>query len=225
MISDDLFDYEFNRWEAVTNTSGSFRTSNLNLRGFVKTRNEQFLRMLGMDVDAAIRKAIPGLLYYWFDDISFKSVMSVDIYPHFELCFTKSGFIVSYEENLHTINTVRFGLEGWICDMAVRAKREIEVKIEKEKNIMPVESTSNVTFSLSGNLYMQPATPKIEKVIFNDPATIILWKDGTKTVVKVKPGEKFDKWTGFAMAYMKKLKGDNFHAFFRRWCEDKKDEK
>ncbi len=90
---------------------------------------------------------------------------------------------------------------------------------------MPVESTSNVTFSLSGNLYMQPATPKIEKVIFNDPATIILWKDGTKTVVKVKPGEKFDKWTGFAMAYMKKLKGDNFHAFFRRWCEDKKDEK
>ena len=66
---------------------------------------------------------------------------------------------------------------------------------------------------------------RIKKVIFNDPATIILWKDGTKTVVKVKPGEKFDKWTGFAMACMKKLKGNDFHAFFRHWCEDKKDEK
>lgn len=66
---------------------------------------------------------------------------------------------------------------------------------------------------------------EIKKVIFNDPATIILWKDGTKTVVKVKPGEKFDKWTGFAMACMKKLKGNDFHAFFRHWCEDKKDEK
>ena len=236
MISDDLFDYEFNRWEVATNPSGTFRTSNLNLRDFVKTRNDQFLRMLGMDVNAAIRKAIPKSLYYWFDNISFKSVMSVDIYPNFELCFTKTGFLTSYEENLHTINTVCFGLEGWICDMAVRAKRDIEYKIKREvngiyglsaikekENIMPTNNTNEFTVTLNG-LYVMPSITEIEKVIFNDPATIVFWKDGTKTVVKVKPGEKFDKWTGLAMAYMKKIHGSKFHSLFRRWCDAKEDE-
>lgn len=32
----------------------------------------------------------------------------------------------------------------------------------------------------------------IRKVIFNDPATVVLWSDGTKTVVKCGPEDKFD---------------------------------
>ena len=31
--------------------------------------------------------------------------------------------------------------------------------------------------------------PEIKDVIFNEPATIIIWKDGTKTVVKCQEGE------------------------------------
>ena len=41
------------------------------------------------------------------------------------------------------------------------------------------------------------------KVIFNDPATIVMWDDGTKTVVKCE-GEKFDPEKGLAMAITKK---------------------
>lgn len=40
----------------------------------------------------------------------------------------------------------------------------------------------------------------IKKVIFNDPATIVLWKDGTKTVVKRQEGAEFDPEKGLAMA-------------------------
>lgn len=40
----------------------------------------------------------------------------------------------------------------------------------------------------------------IKKVIFNDPATIVFWKDGTKTVVKCQEGTKFDPEKGLAMA-------------------------
>ena len=58
------------------------------------------------------------------------------------------------------------------------------------------------------------------KVIFNDPATIVYWADETKTVVKVKAGETFDKWTGFAMCVCKKLYGRNFHKMLKRWCDD-----
>jgi hypothetical protein len=50
-------------------------------------------------------------------------------------------------------------------------------------------------------------TPEIKQVIFNNPATIIMWKDGTKTIVKVH-NEEFDEEKGFAMAYLKKVFGD-----------------
>lgn len=60
-------------------------------------------------------------------------------------------------------------------------------------------------------------TPK--KVIFNDPATIVYWKDGTKTVVKCQPGDTFDKEKGLAMALAKKVLGNkgNYNEYFKRW--------
>lgn len=48
--------------------------------------------------------------------------------------------------------------------------------------------------------------PPIRNVIFNPPATIVLWDDGTKTVVKCHDGE-FSEEFGFAMAVMRKLYG------------------
>lgn len=46
---------------------------------------------------------------------------------------------------------------------------------------------------------------QIEKVIFNGPATIVIWRDGEKTVVKTSDGDKFDPKTGLALSYCKKL--------------------
>ena len=45
----------------------------------------------------------------------------------------------------------------------------------------------------------------IEKVIFNYPATIVFWKDGTKTIVKCQYGEVYDKEKGIALCFMKKF--------------------
>ena len=45
---------------------------------------------------------------------------------------------------------------------------------------------------------------KIKKVIFNDPATIVLWADGTKTVVKCGKDDVYDKEKGLALCFMKK---------------------
>lgn len=60
----------------------------------------------------------------------------------------------------------------------------------------------------------------IDKVIFNPPATIIFWKDGTKTVVKCKEGEEFSEWAGIALCLAKKLYGPNFHKIFKAHCSD-----
>lgn len=66
------------------------------------------------------------------------------------------------------------------------------------------------------------AMPSITNVIFNNPATIVEWSDGTKTVVKVH-NEEFDKEKGLAMAYMKKslatrISETNYHKLIKRWC-------
>lgn len=45
----------------------------------------------------------------------------------------------------------------------------------------------------------KPVTNPIEKVIFNPPATIVFWKDGSKTVVKAQNAE-YDPEKGLAMA-------------------------
>ena len=50
--------------------------------------------------------------------------------------------------------------------------------------------------------------PEIKNVIFNDPATIVFWEDGTKTVVKCQDGDDFDPEKGLSMAIVKKAYGN-----------------
>lgn len=59
----------------------------------------------------------------------------------------------------------------------------------------------------------------IENVIFNDPATIVFWLDGSKTVVKCQPGDTFSKELGLAMAICKKVYGNkgNYNDVFKKW--------
>lgn len=66
---------------------------------------------------------------------------------------------------------------------------------------------------------------EIEKVIFNDPATIVFWSDGTKTVVKC-ANEEFDKEKGLAMAICKRVLGNkgNYFNEFRKWIKDEEEE-
>lgn len=49
--------------------------------------------------------------------------------------------------------------------------------------------------------------PQVEQVIFNPPATIIIWADDTKTVVKCTEDDVFSEEKGFAMAVLKKMYG------------------
>lgn len=86
----------------------------------------------------------------------------------------------------------------------------------------------------------------IKKVIFNPPATIVLWGDGTKTVVKangrcghtvvatsysdngetkteeIEIGELYDPEKGLAMCIAKKALGNkgNYYNEFKRWLDN-----
>ena len=63
---------------------------------------------------------------------------------------------------------------------------------------------------------------KIKNVIFNDPATIVFWSDGTKTVVKCGENDIYDPEKGLAMAVSKKYLGtnkshSNYMDEFKKW--------
>ncbi|MBR6641155.1 MAG: hypothetical protein IKL08_03060 [Clostridia bacterium] len=63
----------------------------------------------------------------------------------------------------------------------------------------------------------------ISKVIFNRPATIILWTDGSKTIVKCAEDEIYDAEKGFAMAVCKKLFGGDFKKVFKEFVPEEEE--
>lgn len=52
---------------------------------------------------------------------------------------------------------------------------------------------------ISNNIY-------IKKVIYNNPATIIVWSDGTKTLSKCHQNDSYNPEMGLLIAYLKKIK-------------------
>lgn len=75
--------------------------------------------------------------------------------------------------------------------------------------------------------FVQQHCFNIEKVIFNDPATIVFWADGTKTVVKCGEEDVYDYQTGLLMCIAKKAFGNKgkFNDILREWIpEEEEDE-
>lgn len=102
---------------------------------------------------------------------------------------------------------------------------EQDITIQKKLYDMlnPANRISIEDLYPSTMIYPRPSTPVIKDVIFNDPATIVFWKDGTKTVVKAQ-GEAFDPEKGLAMAFSKKMFGNDhdYYIQFLRWLKKAK---
>ena len=68
-----------------------------------------------------------------------------------------------------------------------------------------------------GHIYISDSVGeyRIKDVIFHPPATIVLWEDGTKTVVKLHD-EPYDAEKGLAMAVMKKVLGTEYRKYVKK---------
>lgn len=108
-----------------------------------------------------------------------------------------------------TIGVVTEIVDNDLIEICV-AESPFTVRADSFDIYMPIE---HVKFAVGGN----PIPLEIKRVIFNDPATIVLWQDGTKTVVKVHD-EPFDAEKGLAMAILKKLCGKaQLRMEFKKW--------
>lgn len=86
--------------------------------------------------------------------------------------------------------------------------------------LKPPSSIKEMTVELIGGTIFGELKPK--KVIFNYPATIILWSDDTKTVVKCGKNDEYDYEKGIALCYMKKMMGNTsrYNEVFRKWVPE-----
>ncbi len=73
----------------------------------------------------------------------------------------------------------------------------LEYKLEEEEDVISLDD--------------------IERVIFNPPATIVIFKDGRKTIAKTMELDEFQPEMGFAMAMMKEIFGTR--GEYKRWIQ------
>lgn len=96
-----------------------------------------------------------------------------------------------------------------------------DVEINKSEVIFSTHGLPII--EINGNIVGKASGRKIERVIFNDPATVVMWNDGTKTVVKCQDGDTYDKQTGLLMCIAKKHFGNagSFNDVLHEWvsCE------
>jgi len=71
-------------------------------------------------------------------------------------------------------------------------------------------------------LHHLPPRCTIKKVIFNYPATVVIFQDGHKVVTKCKSSDLFDEEKGLALALVRNIYGDYAYSnVIRKWCKGK----
>lgn len=69
--------------------------------------------------------------------------------------------------------------------------------------------------------------PEIKNAYFNDPMTVVIWADGTKTIVQCQEDDNYDKEVGLALCIAKKALGNkgNFNNVFKKWISEEGENK
>jgi hypothetical protein len=100
---------------------------------------------------------------------------------------------------------------------ALRAAIAQDEMMKPTKLWLKFDSKEEADKWLKENEYMLKYLPNIKNVVFNNPATIIFWEDGTKTIVKAMETDVYDPEFGFAMCICKKALGDQYKKAFKKY--------
>ena len=94
--------------------------------------------------------------------------------------------------------------------------------VEKFKKLAEEKINLDIERALGTRKTKKETNMKIKNVVFNNPATIVFWGDGTKTVVKCQKGDPYSKESGLAIAIAKKALGNkgNFNEVFKKWIPE-----
>lgn len=85
----------------------------------------------------------------------------------------------------------------------------IEAYADYERNLAAIKKLSDLACDKDVSPYDLCVELYPEKILYNGPATIVFWKDGTKTVVKAMDGVDANPYHGFTAALAKKIYGSS----------------
>ena len=151
--------------------------------------------------------------------IMFKTAF--DLTPN-DISFIKTT-INGMDDNNLTISTAPITVTGSISKFYDDDMLDYLLKDLIQERAKEAEQTLKEEEAKSAKRNVKNFNKKIKKVVFNDPATIVFWKNGDKTVVKCQPGEEFDKEKGLALAIVKYMIADNkgcFNDIFKKWIDE-----
>lgn len=106
---------------------------------------------------------------------------------------------------------------------------EIKTDIEMWNKIPSAETTPKLsTFKIYNKKNERKFTPlylpEIKEVLFNDPATIVWFEDGSKSVAIAGHGDKYDRETGLATCLIKRVLGNKrYRQIMDAYCYPKID--
>lgn len=90
------------------------------------------------------------------------------------------------------------------CELSVKFEFDSFCDVYKQLDSDVSELFSRLGVESKGYTITPP-----DRVIFDGPATITFWPDGTKTVVKCADGDHYDKRIAILWCFMKKMFGNN----------------
>lgn len=70
-----------------------------------------------------------------------------------------------------------------------------------------IENVKHTDFKFGGGFVIDGKDIYIKEIIYNNPATIVFWSDGTKTVSKCCEGDDYNHETGLSICVLKKIIG------------------
>ena len=150
-------------------------------------------------------------------DFYFRDIRYVDKNVEIVISITAST-------TMDDINTFVFRCEELIMAQFGFEKRNIFFNFDAASlypSVIPYKLFLNEKWREIRQQKRENKIPEITKVIFNKPATIVFWADGTKTVVKSQGKEKYDKEKGLAMAISKKVFGNegSYYDTFKKFLD------
>lgn len=158
------------------------------------------------------------------DSFCIKHRIDIHALKHMDKKYVELDFI--YDKPLPYLDSVS-GYRIWLYGLFTKSTENLANEIIgflkrkfkiKEGNTMPTKY--NEMFRKGSYFYVEK--DEIKDVIFNNPATIIIWNDGSKTVVKCGEGEVYDPEKGMAMAIAKKFLGNrgNYYDTFKKYLRE-----
>lgn len=219
MVNDNML-YEFewqNKYDKANNYVGvEFKTNYLPLHLYML--NARDTKTNGYTEIQAFVNALLSCCYgdsfdlYGFIQVYFRITTPDSVSVEISLNHNTFGFNLQHDNITRAYTT-----------MLYNAKLKL-LSIIHDRQSCNIFTKQNISINAS-NVTFYPAiktSPKIKNVIFNNPATIVFWTDGTKTVVKCQGDDVYNKEKGLAMAYIKKCNGNNgnYNNIFREWIKE-----